>query len=59
LRSRLAEHFGVELSVADLFRATSVRKLAELLRPHAGVAERAALLVEVMSEAPAEARSAD
>jgi len=59
LRSRLAEHFGVELSVADLFRATSVRALAELLRPHEGVAERAALLVEVMSEAAGEPGSAD
>jgi len=59
LRSRLAEHFGVELSVADLFRATTVRSLADLLRPHAGVAERAALLVEIMTEAPAPQRSAD
>jgi acyl carrier protein len=59
LRSRIAEHLGVELAVADLFRATTVRKLADLLRPHAGVAERAALLVEVMSEAPVESRSAD
>jgi natural product biosynthesis luciferase-like monooxygenase protein len=59
LRSRIAEHFGVELSVADLFRATTVRKLAEVLRPHDGVAERAALLVEVMTDAAAESRSAD
>jgi acyl carrier protein len=59
LRSRIAEHFGVELSVADLFRATTVRALAELLRPLPGVAERAALLVEVMSDISVDARSAD
>jgi len=59
MRSRLAEHFGVELSVADLFRATTVRALAELLRPQPGVLERAALLVEVMSDVSVDARSAD
>ncbi|HKY37863.1 MAG TPA: MupA/Atu3671 family FMN-dependent luciferase-like monooxygenase [Polyangiaceae bacterium] len=58
LRSRIADHFGVELAVADLFRATTVRSLADLLRPHHGVSERAALLVEVMGEG-AESRSAD
>ena len=59
MRSRIAEHFGVELSVADLFRATTVRALAELLRPQPGVAERAALLVEVMSDVSVDARSTD
>jgi natural product biosynthesis luciferase-like monooxygenase protein len=59
LRSRIAEHFGVELAVADLFRATTVRALADLLRAQPGVAERAALLVEVMSDAPVDARSRD
>ena len=57
LRSRIAEHFGVELSVADLFRATTVRALGDLLRPQPGVAERAALLVEIMTEAAPEAPS--
>ena len=57
LRSRIAEHFGVELAVADLFRATTVRALAKVLRPHQGVTERAALLVEVMGELEAEPRS--
>jgi acyl carrier protein len=59
LRSRIAEHFGVEVRVADLFRATTVRRLADLLRVHDGVPERAALLVEVMTDPGIESRSAD
>jgi natural product biosynthesis luciferase-like monooxygenase protein len=58
LRTRVAEHFGVELAVADLFQATTVRKLAEIVRPHPHVVERAALLVEVLSDATEQARSA-
>jgi nonribosomal peptide synthetase DhbF len=50
LRTRVAEHLGVELGVGELFRATTVRKLAELVRSHPHVFERAALLVEVLSE---------
>jgi hypothetical protein len=56
LRARLAEHLGVELSVADLFRANTIRAQGDLLRPQPGVQERAALLVEIMSE-PTPSRS--
>jgi natural product biosynthesis luciferase-like monooxygenase protein len=58
LRTRVAEHLGVELAVGDLFRATTVRKLADVVRPHPHVLERAALLVEVLSDATEQARSA-
>jgi natural product biosynthesis luciferase-like monooxygenase protein len=58
LRSRIAEHLGVELSIGDLLRATTVRRLAELIRHNEGVVERATLLIEVLSGAADEVGSA-
>jgi natural product biosynthesis luciferase-like monooxygenase protein len=58
LLSRIAEHLGVELAIPDLFRATTIRKLADLIRKNPGVVERATLLIEVLSGPTEHARSA-